>query len=101
MCCNFQTIWGSYWKDGKWGFKCCHSFVKESYCTGAAGQDAAKTNIIGLTPGALTAGDSTAGEQTASEPAVSDAAGSLPTVRHHFLSLQALLVEQQGAGDAG
>ena len=37
---NHSSIWGSYWSEGKWGFKCCHSFVKLSYCTGAAGKDA-------------------------------------------------------------
>lgn len=33
----FQCIWGSYWKDGFWGYKCCYSMVKQSYCTGDAG----------------------------------------------------------------
>lgn len=42
----FQSVWGSYWKDGRWGFKCCHNFVKESYCTGAAGIDASHVDII-------------------------------------------------------
>ncbi|XP_072768604.1 pre-mRNA-splicing factor SLU7 [Nerophis lumbriciformis] len=31
---NHACIWGSYWKDGFWGYKCCHSMVKQSYCTG-------------------------------------------------------------------
>ncbi|XP_063784836.1 pre-mRNA-splicing factor SLU7 [Pseudophryne corroboree] len=35
---NHRCIWGSYWKDGRWGYKCCHSFVKMSYCTGEAGK---------------------------------------------------------------
>ncbi|KAL0973738.1 hypothetical protein UPYG_G00210300 [Umbra pygmaea] len=34
---NHTSIWGSYWRDGCWGFKCCHSMVKQSYCTGEAG----------------------------------------------------------------
>uniref|UniRef100_A0A6Q2XV53 Pre-mRNA-splicing factor SLU7 n=1 Tax=Esox lucius TaxID=8010 RepID=A0A6Q2XV53_ESOLU len=34
---NHTCIWGSYWRDGCWGFKCCHSMVKQSYCTGEAG----------------------------------------------------------------
>ncbi|XP_014186927.2 pre-mRNA-splicing factor SLU7 [Haplochromis burtoni] len=34
---NHICIWGSYWKDGFWGYKCCHSMVKQSYCTGSAG----------------------------------------------------------------
>lgn len=32
-----QSVWGSFWRDGRWGYKCCHSLVKESYCTGEAG----------------------------------------------------------------
>jgi pre-mRNA-processing factor SLU7 len=30
---NHSSVWGSYWEDGRWGFKCCHSFIKNSYCT--------------------------------------------------------------------
>ncbi|CAO2643040.1 Pre-mRNA-splicing factor SLU7 [Lemmus lemmus] len=39
---NHTHIWGSYWKDGRWGYKCCHSFFKYSYCTGEAGEEPAK-----------------------------------------------------------
>ncbi len=35
---NHTTVWGSFWKAGKWGYKCCHSFVRNSYCTGTLGQ---------------------------------------------------------------
>uniref|UniRef100_A0A1E1WIW6 Pre-mRNA-splicing factor SLU7 n=1 Tax=Pectinophora gossypiella TaxID=13191 RepID=A0A1E1WIW6_PECGO len=35
---NHTTVWGSFWKDGQWGFKCCHSFIKMSYCVGEAGK---------------------------------------------------------------
>ncbi|XP_054453715.1 pre-mRNA-splicing factor SLU7 [Anoplopoma fimbria] len=34
---NHNCIWGSFWKDGFWGYKCCHSMVKQSYCTGESG----------------------------------------------------------------
>uniref|UniRef100_A0A8C7ZSY6 Pre-mRNA-splicing factor SLU7 n=1 Tax=Oryzias sinensis TaxID=183150 RepID=A0A8C7ZSY6_9TELE len=34
---NHTCIWGSYWKDGFWGYKCCHSMIKQSYCTGDTG----------------------------------------------------------------
>lgn len=37
---NHTCVWGSWWKDGSWGYKCCHSFVKNSYCTGGAGLQA-------------------------------------------------------------
>ncbi|CAG8449152.1 7282_t:CDS:10 [Diversispora eburnea] len=31
---NHTSVWGSYWADGNWGYKCCRSFIKNSYCTG-------------------------------------------------------------------
>ncbi|XP_071711796.1 pre-mRNA-splicing factor SLU7-like [Rutidosis leptorrhynchoides] len=39
---NHTTVWGSWWKDHKWGYKCCKQFVRNSYCTGAAGIQAAE-----------------------------------------------------------
>ncbi|XP_022828174.1 pre-mRNA-splicing factor Slu7 [Spodoptera litura] len=35
---NHTSVWGSYWHDGQWGYKCCHSFIKMSYCVGEAGK---------------------------------------------------------------
>lgn len=29
---NHTTVWGSFWKNGEWGFKCCHAFIKNSWC---------------------------------------------------------------------
>ncbi|XP_013790596.1 pre-mRNA-splicing factor SLU7-like, partial [Limulus polyphemus] len=37
---NHTSVWGSYWKDGHWGYKCCHSLIKNSYCTGESGKEA-------------------------------------------------------------
>jgi len=37
---NHTAVWGSYWVNGQWGFACCHSLIKESYCTGEAGKAA-------------------------------------------------------------
>lgn len=28
---NHTSVWGSFWKDAHWGFKCCYSFVKVSF----------------------------------------------------------------------
>ncbi|KAM3581936.1 mRNA splicing protein, variant 2 [Umbelopsis sp. WA50703] len=39
---NHTSVWGSYWADGRWGYKCCHAFLKNSYCTGSAGIEAAE-----------------------------------------------------------
>ena len=35
---NHTSVWGSYWSEGQWGYACCHSLVKLSYCTGEAGK---------------------------------------------------------------
>ena len=37
---NHTAIWGSYWRDGRWGFQCCWQFEKNSYCTGDSGKKA-------------------------------------------------------------
>ncbi|XP_076308311.1 pre-mRNA-splicing factor SLU7-like isoform X2 [Tachypleus tridentatus] len=37
---NHTSVWGSYWKDGHWGYKCCHALIKNSYCTGESGKEA-------------------------------------------------------------
>lgn len=35
---NHTSVWGSFWKTGNWGYKCCHSFIKNSYCVGESGK---------------------------------------------------------------
>lgn len=37
---NHTSVWGSWWTNFKWGYACCHSFVKNSYCTGEEGREA-------------------------------------------------------------
>ncbi|KAK4232293.1 putative pre-mRNA-splicing factor slu-7 [Podospora fimiseda] len=39
---NHTSVWGSWWSDFKWGYACCHSLVKNSYCTGETGKQLAK-----------------------------------------------------------
>ena len=34
---NHTSVFGSWWRDGVWGFACCHATSKAAYCTGAAG----------------------------------------------------------------
>ncbi|XP_055586234.1 pre-mRNA-splicing factor Slu7 [Uranotaenia lowii] len=35
---NHTSVWGSFWRDGVWGFKCCESTIKNSYCVGDKGK---------------------------------------------------------------
>ena len=37
---NHTSVWGSWWQDFKWGYACCHSTIKNSYCTGEEGRRA-------------------------------------------------------------
>lgn len=35
---NHKSVWGSWWANFQWGYACCHSTVKNSYCTGEEGK---------------------------------------------------------------
>lgn len=37
---NHSSVWGSWWKDFKWGYACCNSVVKNSFCVGEEGKRA-------------------------------------------------------------
>ncbi|KAH7838978.1 hypothetical protein Vadar_033345 [Vaccinium darrowii] len=39
---NHTGVWGSWWKDRQWGYRCCKQIIRNSYCTGAAGIEAAE-----------------------------------------------------------
>jgi pre-mRNA-processing factor SLU7 len=55
---NHTAIWGSWWSNFRWGYACCHSFVKKSYCTGEAGRlafEAAERQRTGV--GLVTSGE--------------------------------------------
>ena len=37
---NHTSVWGSWWRNFEWGYACCHSLIKNSYCTGEEGKEA-------------------------------------------------------------
>ncbi|KAK9926181.1 hypothetical protein M0R45_023423 [Rubus argutus] len=46
ICINNHTcVWGSWWKNHHWGYKCCKQFTQNTYCTGAAGVKAAEAAL--------------------------------------------------------
>jgi len=51
---NHTSVWGSWWENFKWGYACCHSSIKNSYCTGEEGikasEDARKMRLGLLGP---------------------------------------------------
>ncbi|KAJ3184064.1 mRNA splicing protein [Gaertneriomyces sp. JEL0708] len=41
---NHTSVWGSWWKDGQWGYKCCHAVTRNAYCSGIAGIEASQAS---------------------------------------------------------
>ncbi|KAG9229466.1 Pre-mRNA splicing Prp18-interacting factor-domain-containing protein [Amylocarpus encephaloides] len=37
---NHTSVWGSWWSNFQWGYSCCHSILKNSYCIGLEGKTA-------------------------------------------------------------
>lgn len=50
---NHTSAWGSWWANFQWGYSCCHSLVKNSYCTGEEGKAAFEEASRMRTGGAL------------------------------------------------
>ncbi|CAL2043303.1 unnamed protein product [Caenorhabditis brenneri] len=46
---NHISVFGSFWREGNWGYKCCHQFVRNSYCTGKQGIEAESSAAKGTT----------------------------------------------------
>merc|ERR1712212_559892 len=42
---NHTSVWGSRWSEGRWGYKCCHSTMKQSYCTGDSGKKISNASL--------------------------------------------------------
>lgn len=72
---NHTSVWGSWWSNFKWGYGCCHSFIKNSYCTGEEGKEAWEAaerqrtgaNLIEEAPAAGDAADEEAAGNAADE----------------------------------
>ncbi|CAH8568530.1 unnamed protein product [Dicrocoelium dendriticum] len=76
---NHTSVWGSYWFNGQWGYKCCHSLIKESYCIGQKSRGVAYPKVpddptggaLSVPPPMPTNGDHSGDEdQGASHPRV-------------------------------
>lgn len=65
---NHTTIWGSYWNAGRWGYKCCKSFIKNSYCVGMQEPEGYSEQQHTTTPSAASVA-----------PPIADAAPQIPT----------------------
>ncbi|KAL1973689.1 hypothetical protein VTN31DRAFT_5249 [Thermomyces dupontii] len=66
---NHTSVWGSWWHNFQWGYACCHSTVKNSYCTGEEGKKAFEEaeNLAFLEPPKPAEEDSTESEKKAEE----------------------------------
>ncbi|CAL3968091.1 unnamed protein product [Diplocarpon coronariae] len=52
---NHTSVWGSWWSNFRWGYSCCHSMIKNSFCTGEEGKKAFEEADILRTGGAFDA----------------------------------------------
>lgn len=52
---NHTSVWGSWWLNFQWGYACCHSTIKNSYCTGEEGKVAFEEAKLIRTGGELEA----------------------------------------------
>ncbi|GFZ04451.1 pre-mRNA splicing Prp18-interacting factor [Actinidia rufa] len=39
---SHTSVWGSWWIDHRWGYKCCKQTIRNSYSIGVAGIEAAE-----------------------------------------------------------
>lgn len=69
---NHTSIWGSWWKDFQWGYACCHSIIKNSYCTGEEGRKAFEEADKIRTGGGLVVLENREGSERAQKPVDSD-----------------------------
>jgi len=48
---NHTAVWGSYWEAGDWGYACCKSTVKNSYCVAnKERKGSSESNAIEMAP---------------------------------------------------
>jgi pre-mRNA-processing factor SLU7 len=63
---NHSSTFGSWWTNFQWGYACCHSLVRNSYCTGEEGRKAFEA-ADNLRVGELLLENGKAGEEEASQ----------------------------------
>lgn len=73
---NHTCVWGSYWVNGSWGFKCCHSLIKNSYCVGDTGKQISSTAMMIPSTSSVALGDGGAVRERI-EPQSSDSENSV------------------------
>lgn len=78
---NHTSVWGSWWSNFVWGYACCHSITKNSYCTGEVGKAAFEEEKMRLEHALEEVGDSR--KQIGWENSVTEAENSvqIPSVK--------------------
>ncbi|GAA5837824.1 hypothetical protein JCM11251_004670 [Rhodosporidiobolus azoricus] len=76
---NHSSVWGSWYSttNGKWGYACCHSCVKASYCAGQASIEAAALEETGNTALLSSSSNPFAKSKTSADEAARDEGKSL------------------------
>ena len=97
---NHTSVWGSWWKDFQWGYSCCHSTVKNSYCTGEEGKIAvAEADRLENTE--AISEDDAPNEELEVKKNVADSTGTdAPTAKDTTTSKRGLEEMREGVTDA-
>jgi pre-mRNA-processing factor SLU7 len=75
---NHTSVWGSWWINGKWGYRCCKSQVRSSYCLGQKGVDAADATSLPIQASSTGSAASHSSAEAHQQPLMLEAAPAAP-----------------------
>ena len=65
---DHTSVWGSYWSDGRWGYACCKSHLKNALCMGNRVEQVAQQQQSRRTDAVEQSGDKLGAQHDAAEP---------------------------------
>ncbi|KAL2868437.1 mRNA splicing protein SLU7 [Aspergillus lucknowensis] len=93
---NHKSVWGSWWHNFQWGYACCFSTVKNSYCTGEEGRRAFEEagNIL-LLPKTEVDGPSHDDDETTTSPDIRSPQQQSTTRKRTLVEVQTGISEEE------
>lgn len=98
---NHTSVWGSWWCNFTWGYACCHSTVKNSYCTGEDGKRAfeeAENRRLGEDLVDGNDDDNSHGREIEDAPSLSESAPPVTTKQEENLPVKKRTLAEMQAG---
>lgn len=73
---NHTSVWGSFWADGRWGYACCKSHLKNALCMGDRVEQVAQQQKLNKSADAADQSGEKLGSQHGSAERNSDSTGN-------------------------